>query len=124
VEVRHHRDLFVWQKSMDLVETCYRLTKSFPDHERFGLTSQLRRAVVSVPANIAEGFGRQKTGAYVHHLSIASGSLAEVETLLLIAVRLEYLTKQESQAALSVSNEIGKMLGSLRSKLASRNSNS
>jgi len=78
--VQTYRDLNAWKKAMDLVEGTYALTKSFPGTERFGLTSQIQRAVVSIPANIAEGNARKHRGDYVHHLSIARGSLAELET--------------------------------------------
>jgi len=78
--VRSYRDLIVWQKAMDLVVQCYNLTKNFPNSELYGLTSQLRRAAVSIPSNIAEGHGRSSTKAYVNHLMIAHGSLMELET--------------------------------------------
>ncbi len=84
---------------MDVVEEVYRFSKGFPTEERFGLTSQIRRAAVSVPANIAEGYGRIHRGDYIHHLSIANGSLMEIETHLLIAGRLEYLKKEKAKKA-------------------------
>jgi four helix bundle protein len=80
---------------MNLVETCYRLTASLPSDEKFGLTSQIRRAAVSVPANIAEGYGRTHRGDYIHHLSIAKGSLAELETLVTLTARLDLLTREQ-----------------------------
>ncbi|MCA8994620.1 MAG: four helix bundle protein [Planctomycetaceae bacterium] len=116
--VRSHRDLLVWQKAMDLVVTCYALTKSFPDDERFGLTSQLRRAIVSVPANIAEGRGRAMTGAYLNHLSIASGSLAEVDTHLGVANRLGYISNETLKQVTAHLEEVGRMLMGLRNSLA------
>jgi len=85
MSVQSYRDLQVWQKSMDLVTECYRATQQFPKTEIYGLTSQLQRAAVSVPANIAEGQGRQHTKEFIQHLSIAYGSLAELETHLQIA---------------------------------------
>ena len=88
--IQSHRDLKVWQLGMDFAEQTYDLTKSFPDNERFGLVSQLRRAAVSVPANIAEGNARSSTKDYLRHLSIALGSLAEVETFLDLSERLHY----------------------------------
>ena len=91
--VRSYRDLETWQEAMSLVEICYRLTASMPSEEKFGLVSQIRRAAVSIPANIAEGYGRAHRGDYLHHLSIASGSLAELETLLTLTVRLEMLPR-------------------------------
>lgn len=88
--IQSHRDLKVWQLGMDLVERAYEISRSFPDDERFGMTSQLRRAIVSVPANIAEGNAKASTRDYLRHLSIAIGSLAEVETFLDLAIRLRY----------------------------------
>jgi four helix bundle protein len=89
-KIRSHRDLKVWQLGMDVAEQVYSLTKAFPDCERFGLVSQLRRAAVSVPANIAEGNARSSTKEYLRYLSIAVGSLAEVETFLDLPIRLDY----------------------------------
>jgi four helix bundle protein len=90
-EIKTYRDLTVWQKAVDLVADAYRLSDRFPRSEEFALRLQLRRAAVSVPANIAEGHGRTGIGEYLHHLSIAHGSIAELETLLTVAVRLGYL---------------------------------
>jgi four helix bundle protein len=89
-KIQTHRDLKVWQLGMDVAEQVYDLTKAFPDCERFGLVSQLRRAAVSVPANIAEGNARSSTKEYLRHLSIPVGSLAEVETFLDLSLRLHY----------------------------------
>jgi four helix bundle protein len=89
--IRGYRDLIAWQKAMALVKNVYEATRDWPSVEQFGLTSQVRRAVVSVPANIAEGQGRYGSRELLHHLSVAHGSLCEVETLMLIAVDLEYL---------------------------------
>ncbi|MBF2056612.1 MAG: four helix bundle protein [Cyanobacterium sp. T60_A2020_053] len=91
IEVKSYRDLAVWQKSMDLVVNCYQLTSQFPKTEIYGLSSQIQRASVSIPANIAEGKGRNYLGDYIRHLSIANGSLKELETHLLIVERLEYI---------------------------------
>ena len=85
-----HKDLVVWQKAMDIVITIYGLTRGFPKHETYGLASQIQRAAVSIPSNIAEGHALKQTQAYARHLAIASGSLAEVETQLEIASRLGY----------------------------------
>ncbi len=90
MKVRNYQDLIVWQKAMELVEEVYRFSKPFPRDEIFGLTSQLRRAAVSIPSNIAEGQGRRSTADFLRHLSIAYGSLREVETQVLISTRLEY----------------------------------
>jgi four helix bundle protein len=108
--VQTYRDLEVWQKSMDMVEEIYRLTKRFPKDEMFGLTSQIRRASVSVPANIAEGYGRLHRKEYLNHLSIAQGSLLEAETHLQIAVRLEYLDREQVEHAWGLMQDVGKML--------------
>lgn len=96
--VPSRRDLIVWQKAMELVVACYRTTEKFPNSEQYGLTSQLQRAAVSVPANIAEGKGRGATGAYWNHQSIAAGSPAELDTHVGVAERLGYLTQTDSQA--------------------------
>ena len=90
-----YSELVVWQKAMDLVTEIYKITATFPSDERFGLSSQARRAAVSIPSNIAEGHGRKSTGAYVNHLSIAYGSLMELETQIQIAVRLNFVTLDE-----------------------------
>ncbi len=98
---------------MDLVVLCYKIAETFPKDEIYGLTSQLRRSVVSIPANIAEGHGREGLGEYIHFLGIAQGSLRETETHLLIANRLSFLDRNFLTQALNLSEEIGKMLGSL-----------
>ena len=108
--IESYRDLRVWQEAMDLAEACYRLTAKFPREEAYGLTSQIRRAVVSIPANIAEGYGRNSRGAYVQFLRIAQGSLKELETHILIAGRLELADPQSSDAALAACDAIGRML--------------
>ena len=116
--VRHFTDLIVWQKAMDLAEEVYRLSRAFPKEELYGLTSQLRRAVVSVPSNIAEGQARQGTAEFLNFLSIAQGSLAEVDTQLLLAQRFQYLTPVTTVKAAGLIVEVSKMLASLRAKLA------
>jgi four helix bundle protein len=120
MEVRSYRDLIVWQKAMDLAEEVYAATATFPKEELYALTNQLRRAVVSVPSNIAEGQARQSTAEFRHFLSIAQGSLAEVETQLLLATRFKYLSTQKTEPTLSLSKEISKMLTSLKSKLPTK----
>ena len=92
----NHKDLDVWKKSMDLVETIYKLTQTFPDAEKFGLTSQMRRAAVSIPSNIAEGAARKGDKELIHFLHIALGSLSELETQYLIAVRLAFMEKEDA----------------------------
>src|SRR6266550_807522 len=107
--IRGYRDLIVWQDSMDLVVTVYRITATFPKEERYSLVNQLRRAAVSVPSNIAEGHGRSRTGDYLRHLSVAVGSLGEVETQVQIARRLEYISQNEEKRLLDACTAIGKM---------------
>jgi len=102
---------------MELVELVYAATKSFPKEEQYGLTNQVRRAVVSIPSNIAEGQARKGSAEFKNFLSIASGSRAEVETQLLIANKLGYITKSDLDEALALSNEIKRMTHSLMSKL-------
>ena len=95
-EVKSYQDLIVWQKAMDLVTEIYRITKNFPKEEIYGLTNQMRRAAISIPSNIAEGHARKSRAEYIRFLSIAQGSRAELETQILIAVRLGYLADDES----------------------------
>lgn len=111
--IRSHRDLVVWQKGMDLVTEVYRLTQKFPDAERFGLVSQLRRASVSVPSNIAEGYGRGSTADYIRFLRGSRGSLYEIDTQLLIAARLNYIAQSDYEGILERINECGRMLAAL-----------
>jgi four helix bundle protein len=91
-----HKDLEVWKKSMDLVVRLYQITKLFPDSEKYGLTSQMRRAAVSIPSNIAEGSARKGNKELLQFLYIAIGSLSELETQYMIAVRLEFVTKEDA----------------------------
>jgi len=116
--VTSHKDLLVWQRSMNLVEDVYRLTKILPSAEQWGLVAQMRRAAVSVPSNIAEGYGRQATGEYRHHISIGRGSLLELETQILLARRLKYLQPADTDSALKEIEEISRMLATLVAKLS------
>jgi four helix bundle protein len=109
-EIKSHRDLVAWQRSMDLVTAAYRMTSDWPREELYGLTSQVRRAAVSIPANIAEGCGRENLGSYIHFLKIAQGSLKELETHTEIGVRLGYLDAPQCQALLSDADAVGKIL--------------
>jgi four helix bundle protein len=111
--IQSHRDLRVWQLAMDLTVACYDLSKVFPRDELFGLTSQLRRAAVSVPANIAEGYGREVTGSYIQFLRTAQGSLKELETHLMIAERVGIVEGPRIQPLLDAAAELGRMLRSL-----------
>ena len=112
-----YSDLLVWQKAMDLVEEIYKLTATFPQTEQYGLSSQMQRAAVSIPSNIAEGHGRKSTKAYLNHISIASGSLMELETQLQISCRLKYVERRPLDGLLDKTDEVGKMLSGLRSSL-------
>ena len=115
-----YRDLEVWRKSIEWVENTYLASKNFPPEERYGLTSQIRRAAVSVPANIAEGAARSGRGEFFQFLSVASGSLAEVETMLILAGRLQLMSEQKMQALLDQADEISRMLGGQKRSLRSR----
>jgi four helix bundle protein len=92
--VNSYRDLMIWQHSVELAEQVYRLTQHFPKQEMYGLSVQIQKAAVSVPANIAEGHARDSTKEFLHHLSISLGSLAELETQLILAERLAYIDRQ------------------------------
>jgi four helix bundle protein len=115
--IASYRDLIVWQKAMDFADEVYKLTKLFPKEELYSLTNQVRRAAVSVPSNIAEGKDRHAIAEYLHFLSIAKGSLAEVETQLLLAIRFGYISKAQSEKVFELREEISRMLVALRSKL-------
>src|SRR5436305_818343 len=116
--LKSYRDLIVWQKAMDLVVEVYRSTGSFPREETYGLTSQVRRAAVSIPSNIAEGQCRHTTKEFLNFLSIAQGSLAEVETQLQIAHRLGYLDTDGTNTLLQRAAEVGRLINGLRNSLA------
>ena len=118
MKVKSYRELIVWQKAMDLVIEAYTISRAFPREEVYGLTSQLRRAAVSVPSNIAEGQGRRTTADFLRHLSISYGSLREVETQTLIATRLGYLTDRRSKDVLDMAAEVGRLLNGLMTSLA------
>lgn len=118
--VRSYKALIVWQKSIDLIDDVYRLCRAFPKSETYGLCSQLQRAAVSVAANIAEGSGRDSTKEFIHHLAYSLGSLAEVETYLVVSIRLEYSTKATVAKLDSKCDEIGKMIRSLQKALRKR----
>ena len=115
-----YRDLVAWQKALDLAEAVYRATEDWPRREHYGLSDQVRRAAASVPANIAEGHGRTGTKEFLHHLSIAVGSLHEAETYLILAQRLRYLDDQIGQSLLHQAAEIGRLIGGLIRSLRPR----
>ena len=120
MSIQTYRDLAVWQKAMDMVVAVYRLSGSLPHHEQFGLTNQLRRAAVSVPANISEGYGRFRRGDFLRFLSISKGSLCEVETHLQIALRLGYITDIELEPVWAGLQELGRLLNGLIRSLESK----
>ena len=115
--MRPHENLEVWQKAVEFVVTIYKQTQRFPSDERFGLTSQVRRAAVSIPANIAEGAGRQSDQEFIRFLSIAQGSCSEVETELLIGHKLDYLPSAEYLELKNEADSIGRMLVGLTKHL-------
>ena len=108
--VNSHEDLEVWQVAMSLAEDCYNLSALFPADERFGLTSQLRRSAVSVPSNIAEGFGRGQTPSFLQYLRIAQGSLREVETQIELALRLRFVPAENAIKSRETATRVSKML--------------
>jgi four helix bundle protein len=118
--VRTYRDLLVWQRAMDLVVVAYRVSKRLPKDELYGLTSQIRRAATSVPANIAEGQGRRYTTEFLHFLGIANGSLFELETHVLASQRLGFLSNSDVNECLTIASETGMMLAGLRRSLENR----
>jgi four helix bundle protein len=111
--VRNYKELIVWQKAMDLVTVVYEATRYFPQSESFGLTQHLRRAAVSIPSNIAEGQGRQSTRDFLHFLSIAHGSLQEMETQIILTCRLDYLDENRHQSLLDRSTEVARLINGL-----------
>ena len=112
-DIQSFRDLTVWQKAMRLAELAYRITASLPEHERYGMTAQIRRAAASIPANIAEGHGREGQASFIQFLRVAQGSLKELETHVLLAERVDLLKPEQVNRFMSQSEEVGKMLRSL-----------
>jgi four helix bundle protein len=117
MKLKNYQELIAWQKAIDLVEDVYKASKSFPREEIYALTSQIRRATVSIPSNIAEGQGRRTTADFLRHLSIAYGSLREVETQILIAVRLRYLAQRNTEAVMKLAGEVRRLLNGLLNSL-------
>jgi four helix bundle protein len=111
--IASYRDLKVWEVGMELAEECYRLTSDFPRGEMFGLTSQIRRSAASIPANIAEGYGRDSKGEYVRFLRVAQGSLKELETHLILASRVGLTRTESVTQPLQITETLGKMLRAL-----------
>ncbi len=119
-QIKTYRGLIVWQKSMALVTEIYKITKTFPKDETYGLIAQIRRCAISIPSNIAEGYGRNSTSDYIRFLHIATGSLYELQTQMEIAFKLEYLKKADFDELYGSSREIERMLSSLSRKLNSK----
>lgn len=120
MQVRSYRDLIVWQKGMELAVDVYRLTRLLPKQEEYRISGQMIRAATAIPANIAEGHGRGTRKDYAHFISIAKGSLAELETFILLSRNLELAPHDKCEAILISAEEVGRMLTALRSKLAPR----
>jgi four helix bundle protein len=118
--IRSYRDLNVWKASMELVCEVYEVTRNFPDSERYGLTSQMRRSAVSVPSNIAEGWNRNSARSFISYLNIASGSMSELLTQLEIANRIHYISEEKMHACEVKGIQISKMLYMLIKKIESR----
>ncbi len=117
-EVKSYKDLLIWQKGIELTEKVYQLVKSFPNQELYALTSQIKRCTISIPSNIAEGYGRKSTKNYIQFLRISRGSLFELETQLIIANKLNYITDKEiADTIFNLIEEEGKMLNSFIKKL-------
>ena len=117
MKLKNYTELIAWQKAMDLVEQIYEATRQFPKEELYGLTSQIRRAAVSIPSNIAEGQGRRSTNEFLHFLSIAHGPLRETETQVFIADRLKYLSKSHVNKLITLSAEVGRLINGLANSL-------
>ncbi|MEW6171725.1 MAG: four helix bundle protein [Bacillota bacterium] len=118
--LKSYQDLEVWRKSIELAEMVYRLSAHFPKEEKFGLTSQIRRAAISVSADIAEGAERTGTGEFLQFLGIAGGSLAETETFLILAERLGMVTKDQTSQLQAQAAEVGRMINGLKRSLRSK----
>lgn len=120
VVIQSYRELDVWREAMDLAECCYRATQDFPQRELFSMANQIRRAASSIPANIAEGQGRQGTKEFLHHLSIARGSLFELETHLMLSNRVKLIDQTTLNTLLARTDRISRMLAGLRKALDAR----
>ena len=117
---QNYKDLLVWQKGIALSKIVYRLTQSFPTIEKFGLVAQMRRAAVSIPSNLAEGQARHTTGEFIQFISHAEGSVAELDTQLIISTELRFCDKTNATPAFDLIDELRRMLNGLRRKLAAR----
>lgn len=119
-KIKSYKDLMVWQKGVLLVKLVYELTRAFPPDEKFGLVAQMRRAAVSVPSNLAEGHARNTTGEFIQFISHAEGSLAELETQVILAVELGFCTTGDTRPLHELIQEVQKMTNALRRSLAAR----
>jgi four helix bundle protein len=117
LRIRSYKDLIAWQRGIDLAVACYDCTRLFPIHERYCLTQQIRRAAISVPANIAEGQGRYHRPEFLHHLSYSRGSVQEVETFPTIAERLKYNLGESGEVVIDLCDEVSRLLAGLRRSL-------
>ncbi len=123
-KIKSYKDLLIWQKGIEITEKVYSITNDFPTEELFSLTNQVKRASVSIPSNIAEGFGRNSTKSYLNFLKIFRGSLYELETQLIIAEKLNYTTDSELlQSIYDLISEEGKMINSYMNKIELSNVN-
>jgi four helix bundle protein len=120
LKIESYRDLIVWKKSIVLIKQIYFITQTFPANEKFGLVSQMRRACVSIPSNIAEGHARRTTADYVRFISMSEGSLAELDTQLIVSIELSFCTKDETKEIFLLMSEIRKMLNALRRTLLAK----
>ena len=117
MKIKIHKDLLVWQKSMNLAKSLYEIVQKLPKEEKYALSDQLRRASVSIPSNIAEGFGRHSPKDYAHFLSMARGSAFELETQLILCEQIHFLTNSDTKPLLDTISELTKMFNSLINKL-------
>ena len=115
-EIKDFKDLVVWQRAMDLVAEVYQVVKKLPKEELYALSDQIRRAVISIPSNIVEGYGRNSSKEFSHFISIAKGSKSELETQLLLCVKIDYLKESDIQNVMYLIDQVGKMLYSLQKK--------
>ena len=119
--MKNYKKLIVWQKSIQLTKDIYRLVKLLPKEETYGLSDQMRRAAISVPSNISEGNARDTQGEVVHFLSIAQGSLAELETQLILCSELEYIPMEKLSDSIALCDEISRMRSSLKTRISKQN---
>jgi four helix bundle protein len=120
MKTQNYKDLIVWQKGIALAKLIYQLTQRFPSAEKFGLVAQMRRAVISIPSNLAEGQARHTTGEFIQFISHAEGSVAELDTQVILSVELGFCDKRGAASASELIDELRRMLNVLRRKLASR----